>query len=179
MSTNNKNKRVTLSVSQKQELCQKKIDSPSISNIELANYYNVKPNTVSDILKRKSEYLSVPSSELERKRLRQPMYKEIDDAVGIWISQFLAANQTLRGDVIQNKAKQFAVRFGITGFTASAGWLTNFKRRNDIRLYIKSGEAASGPSLEEIDEYRQKIAEKLSEYALEDIYNCDETGIFH
>src|SRR5215204_4629771 len=105
------------------------------------------------------------------------MYKEIDDAVGIWISQFLAANQTLRGDVIQNKAKQFAVRFGITGFTVSAGWLTNFKRRNDIRLYIKSGEAASGPSLEEIDEYRQKIAEKLSEYALEDIYNCDKTGI--
>ncbi|CAB4491941.1 unnamed protein product [Rhizophagus irregularis] len=148
------NKRVTLSVAQKQELCQKKIDNPSIPNIELARQYNVKPNTVSDILKRKSEYLSVSSSELERKRFRQPMYKEIDDAVGIWMSQFLAANQTLRG------------------------WLSNFKKRNNVQSYIKSGEAASGPSLEEIDEYRRKVTEKLSEYALEDIYNCDETALF-
>ncbi|CAB5316154.1 unnamed protein product [Rhizophagus irregularis] len=97
------NKRVTLSVAQKQELCQKKIDNPSIPNIELARQYNVKPNTVSDILKRKSEYLSVSSSELERKRFRQPMYKEIDDAVGIWMSQFLAANQTLR---VENRVEE-------------------------------------------------------------------------
>jgi hypothetical protein len=172
-------KRVTLSVAQKKELCQKKFDNPSISNKELAHHYNVKPNTVSDILKRKSEYLSVPSSELERKRFRQPMYKEIDDAVGIWMSQFLAANQTLRGDILQKKAKQFADRFGYTEFTASAGWLTNFKKRNNVQSYIKSGEAASGPSLEEIDEYRRNIAAKLSEYALEDIYNCDETGILN
>jgi hypothetical protein len=173
------NKRVTLSVAQKQELCQKKIDNPSIPNIELAHQYNVKPNTVSDILKRKSEYLAAPSSELERKRFKQPMYKEIDDAVGIWMSQFLAANQTLRGDILQKKAKQFADRFGIAEFTASAGWLSNFKKRNNVQSYIKSGEAASGPSLEEIDEHRRKIAEKLSEYALEDIYNCDETGILN
>jgi hypothetical protein len=107
------------------------------------------------------------------------MYKEIDDAVGIWMSQFLAANQTLRGDILQKKAKQFADRFSITEFTASAGWLTNFKKRNNVQSYIKSGEAASGPSLEEINEHRRKIAEKLSEYALEDIYNCDETGILN
>ncbi|CAG8436676.1 10734_t:CDS:2, partial [Funneliformis mosseae] len=92
------------------------------------------------------------------------MYKVIDDAVRIWISQFLVANQTLRDDIIQNKAKQFAIKFGITGFTASAGWLTNFKRRNNVRSYIKSGETASEFSLEEINEYRQKISENLSEY---------------
>ena len=49
------------------------------------------------------------------------MYKEIDEALGIWMSQYLAANQTLRGDVLQNKAKQFADKFGNTEFTASAG----------------------------------------------------------
>lgn len=177
MTTDSKSKRVTLSVAQKQELCQKKIDNPSLQNTDLACYYNIKPNTVSSILKRKSEYLSISSSELERKRFRQPMYKEIDDAVEIWMSQFLATNQTLRGDILQKKAKQFADKFGITDFTASAGWLTNFKKRNNVHSYIKSGEAASGPSLERIEEYRQEIAEKLSEYELEDIYNCDETGI--
>ncbi|UZO27123.1 uncharacterized protein OCT59_019329 [Rhizophagus irregularis] len=104
-----------------QELCQKKIDNLSISNIELTRQYNVKPNTVSDILKRKSEYLFISSSELKRKRFKQPMYKEIDDAVGIWMSQFLAANQILRGDILQKKAKQFADRFEFAEFIAFAG----------------------------------------------------------
>ncbi|PKY31778.1 hypothetical protein RhiirB3_393560 [Rhizophagus irregularis] len=75
---------------------------------------------VSDILKRKSEYLFVSSSELKRKRFKQPMYKEIDDAVGIWMSQFLAANQILRGDILQKKAKQFADRFEFAEFIAFA-----------------------------------------------------------
>ncbi|CAI2166828.1 4433_t:CDS:2 [Funneliformis geosporum] len=95
------------------------------------------------------------------------MYKEIDNAVRIWISQFLVINQILRGDIIQIKAKQFAFRFGLTGFIASAGWITNFKRRNNVCSYIKLGEAASMPSLEKINKYREKIAEKLSEYATE------------
>ena len=49
------------------------------------------------------------------------MCKEIDDAIGIWMSQFLATNQILRGNILQKKAKQFADRFSITKFTASAG----------------------------------------------------------
>ncbi|PKC56204.1 hypothetical protein RhiirA1_402311 [Rhizophagus irregularis] len=58
--------------------------------------------------------------ELKRKRFKQPMYKEIDDAVGIWMSQFLAANQILRGDILQKKAKQFADRFEFAEFIAFA-----------------------------------------------------------
>ena len=54
-----------------------------MQNTELACYYNIASNMVSDILKRKSEYLFISSSELERKKFRQPMYKKIDDAVGI------------------------------------------------------------------------------------------------
>ncbi|CAB4409729.1 unnamed protein product [Rhizophagus irregularis] len=146
---------VTLSIGQKKELCLKKADNPSISNIELAKYYNIKPNTVSDILKRKFEYLSISSSEQDRKRFREPMYKEIDEAVSIWMSQFLSMNQTLRGDILQQKAKL-----------------------NNLRSYVKSGEAASAPDIDKLNEYRATIAEKLSEYDLQDIYNCDETALF-
>ncbi|CAI2199919.1 16932_t:CDS:1, partial [Funneliformis geosporum] len=53
---------------QKKELYLKKADNPSMLNTELAEYYNIKLNTVSDILKRKSEYLSISSSEQDRKR---------------------------------------------------------------------------------------------------------------
>ena len=47
MTTNNKSKWVTLFVAQKQELCQKKIDNPSMQNTNLAYYYNVE-DSVSD-----------------------------------------------------------------------------------------------------------------------------------
>lgn len=147
-----------------------------MSNTELAKYYNIKSNMVSDILKRKSKYLSISSSEQDRKRFWEPMYKEIDEAVSIWISQFLSMNQTLREDILQQKAKLFANKFGITGFSASASWLTNFKKRNNLQSYVKSGETASAPDIDKLNEYRATIAEKLSEYDLQDIYNCDKTG---
>ena len=56
-----------MSIGQKKELCLKKAESPSILNTELAKCYKIKPNTVSDILKRKSEYLSISNFEQERK----------------------------------------------------------------------------------------------------------------
>ncbi|CAI2197251.1 20209_t:CDS:1, partial [Funneliformis geosporum] len=68
------------------KLCQKKYNNPFIPNTKLASFYNIKPNTISDILKRKSEYLSISSSELERKQIRQPIYKEVNEALSIWMS---------------------------------------------------------------------------------------------
>ena len=41
-----------------------------MQNTELAYYYNIISNIISDILKRKSEYLFISSSKLERKRFR-------------------------------------------------------------------------------------------------------------
>ncbi|CAI2177412.1 18902_t:CDS:2 [Funneliformis geosporum] len=92
-----------------------------------------------------SEYLSISSSEQDRKMFRE--------AVSIWMSQFLSMNQTLRGDILQQKANL-----------------------NNLRSYVKSGEAASAPDIDKLNEYRTTIAEKLSEYDLQDIYNCDKTG---
>ncbi|CAI2185323.1 14550_t:CDS:2, partial [Funneliformis geosporum] len=45
----------------------------------------------------------------------------VNEAVSIWMSQFLSMNQTLREDILQQKAKLFANKFSITGFNASAG----------------------------------------------------------
>ncbi|CAG8626729.1 2612_t:CDS:2 [Funneliformis mosseae] len=69
------------------------------------------------------------------------------------------------------------MQFSITKFTTSAGWLTNFKRKYNVQSYVKLGEAANDTFLEKINKYKQEIAEKLYEYALDDIYNCDEIGI--
>ena len=88
----------------------------------------------------------------------------------------MSINQILYGDILQQKVKLFENKFGITGFNASAGWLTNFKKRNNLWLYVKSDEAANAPDIDKLNEYQVTIAEKLSEYNLQDIYNCDKTG---
>ncbi|CAG8768242.1 19699_t:CDS:1, partial [Rhizophagus irregularis] len=99
------------------------------------------------------------------------MYKEIDEAISIWMSQFLSMNQILCEDILQQKAKLFAYKFGITGFSTSANWLTNFKKRNNLRSYVKSGKAANAPDIDKLNKYWTTIAEKLFEYDLQDIYN--------
>ncbi|UZO15947.1 uncharacterized protein OCT59_007353 [Rhizophagus irregularis] len=64
----------------------------------------------------------------------------------------------------------------IESFTKSAGWLNNFKKRHNIKQYNKYGEAQSGPSKEELIKKKEKLQELISNFDLEDVFNCDETG---
>ncbi|PKY25054.1 hypothetical protein RhiirB3_439842 [Rhizophagus irregularis] len=64
----------------------------------------------------------------------------------------------------------------IESFTKSAGWLNNFKKRHNIKQYNKYGEAQSGLSKEELIKKKEKLQELISNFDLEDVFNCDETG---
>src|SRR6266496_3758090 len=55
-------------------------------------------------------------------------------------------------------------------------WLNKFKKRHNIKQYNKHGEAQSGPSEEELIKEREKLQELISNFDLEDVFNCDETG---
>ena len=71
--------------------------------------------------------------------------------MAIWISKALAANKTITGEIIIVKAINFANLLNIEGFTGSFDWLSNFKKRYNIKQYNKHGEAQSRPSEEELD----------------------------
>ena len=60
----------------------------------------------------------------------------------------------------------------IEKFTASNGWLRGFKRRFQIRQYVKHGESRSAPLHTHEDE-----REIIGEYDLNDVFNSDETGM--
>ena len=62
-------------------------------------------------------------------------------------------------------------------FKGSSGWLYNFKQRYSICKYVKHGESQSAP-IEQLPEMRSTLQNLLKEYQLEDIFNCDETGLF-
>src|SRR3954452_20600640 len=66
---------------------------------------------------------------------------------------------------------------GNNNFKASSGWLHNFKQRYSIQEYNKHGESQSAP-ITQIPIMREDLKNILKEYRAEDIFNCDETGLF-
>ncbi|GBC30141.2 CENP-B homolog protein 2-like [Rhizophagus irregularis DAOM 181602=DAOM 197198] len=67
--------------------------------------------------------------------------------------------------------------FEIDNFVASTGWIDKFKQRYHLKEYVKWGEAKSAP-LEMLEEERRKLREIIKNYDLNDVFNCDETGLY-
>ena len=80
------------------------------------------------------------------------------------------------GEIIITKATDFAKLMNIEDFTGSSGWLNNFKKRHNIKQYNKHGKAQSGPNEKELAKEREILQELISNFDLEDVFNCDETG---
>jgi len=137
-----------------------------------------KKNTVCDILKDKEKWLNIEltGSNTTKQKQKSAKFPELEEALAIWISKALATNKTITGEIIIAKAINFANLLNIEGFTGSSGWLSNFKKRYNIKQYNKHGEAQSGPSEEELDKEREKLQELISNYDIENVFNCDETG---
>ncbi|CAH1770241.1 1739_t:CDS:1, partial [Entrophospora sp. SA101] len=171
-------KRKILTKAQKKELCEKKRDNPNIKGIDLAQEYGISTQSVSDILRQSSEWLKYEEGSSNTQfRKKATSHPNIEEATRIWVEQLLAKNLTISGPIIQEKAKEFANMFGIRDFNASSGWLSNFKKRNDLQSYKKRGESMSVP-IDEIANMQFQLQEILKNYSPEDIWNCDETAIF-
>jgi len=65
------------------------------------------------------------------------------------------------------------------GFTASRGWLDNFKHRHGIRRLKITGEKLSCVETS-IEPFRNELLRAINEnnLKLEQIYNADESGLF-
>jgi hypothetical protein len=173
------NKRTSLTALQKKELCLAKQTTPYPTNVDLSNTFNIGKSTVSEILKDKKKWLEIDddSHEANKKKRRNVMYNDIDQALAIWVEQSLNANIDLSGEILKEKGKVFAELLDKNDFKASDGWLTGFKERHNIKEYVKHGEAGSAP-ISELPSYREQIKNITSQYQLSDIFNADETGLF-
>ncbi|CAB4431191.1 unnamed protein product [Rhizophagus irregularis] len=171
-------KRKLLTLGQKKELCEKSRDQ-KLSGVQLAREYGISEKTVSDILKKSEHWLSIDTTLPNANNFREKSsdYPQIEEAMSIWVDQQISKDLVLSGPIIQEKAKEFAKLFDINDFSASAGWLKNFKRRNNLHTFKIRGEAGSAPT-DEIPNMRAELQEILKEYELRDIWNCDETALF-
>ncbi|CAG8804582.1 14403_t:CDS:1, partial [Racocetra persica] len=68
-------------------------------------------------------------------------YSLVEEALALWISRANTALQTITSAIVKRKAIQLVEGLEVTGFNASDGWLSNFKKRHHIKKYKRLGEA--------------------------------------
>lgn len=82
------------------------------------------------------------------------------------------------GSWLQTQAMSLANKLNISNFKASNHWLANFKRRYHLSNVLITGESAKVDQ-QKIEDWLVEHQQKLMSYRPEDLYNCDETGLFY
>ena len=88
-------------------------------------------------------------------------------------------NVAINGQVLQEKALDFAKQLKIEKFQASDGWLHGWKARYNISFKEVSGESKSVTPEMTASWKETSLPTILSRFQLKDIYNADEFGLFY
>uniref|UniRef100_U9U643 HTH CENPB-type domain-containing protein n=1 Tax=Rhizophagus irregularis (strain DAOM 181602 / DAOM 197198 / MUCL 43194) TaxID=747089 RepID=U9U643_RHIID len=146
-------KRKSLTATQKKEIYLRKISKPFLKQKELANEYEVSEEMISDILKAKDRWLYIDLNNSHQSCLN------------------------ISDEILKIKALEFAFLCKEEKFKGLTRWINNFKKRHNLKKYNIHGEAAGAP-LQDLDAMHENLRQTLKNYALEDIFNCDETDFF-
>jgi len=178
-------KRRGLTLQEKLDIIEYVKTRPKTKHEELGVRFGCGRSTVTKVLQDKDRLLEEQrkGTNLKTQKRREPNWTTMEEALITWIHQASAHNMVITDEIVRVKAKDFAAAIYtsddvmISNFTGSDGWLAGFKSRFGLKSYRLHGEAASAP-LEDLNANRQKLQAILASYALEDIFNADETGLF-
>ncbi|CAB4382432.1 unnamed protein product [Rhizophagus irregularis] len=112
-------KRTILSAVQKCEICEIKEREPNLSNVSLAQRYNIGKSTVTDILSEKERWLAISGDQGSIKKFCGPKWPQLEQALGLWVDNALNTRQDIDGNILKVKAAFFAERFSIEDFHQS------------------------------------------------------------
>lgn len=145
---------------------------------------DLKQPKVSDWIKKEENIRQLhaqnPAVAANTRRVNPIRHKEADKALAMWVTQALEDKVNVTGDVIREKWRRFATFLQILEAewpALSEGWLTRFKDRNGLKERKKHSEVAS-QNTTTADAERKRVREICLLFALCDIYNLDETGLF-
>ncbi|GFT74987.1 tigger transposable element-derived protein 6 [Trichonephila clavipes] len=85
-------------------------------------------------------------------------------------------NIPMGGSLLKEKAKAFAKELGIE-FSASEGWLTNFKKWNGV-VFKKMCVESSSVDINVCSKRQNSLSDLIKEYEPRNIFNTDEIGLF-
>ncbi|GFU90643.1 uncharacterized protein TNCV_2092401 [Trichonephila clavipes] len=117
-----------LTISEKQKVTESVEEGER--KVDVAKAFEIALNSLSTLLKNKEKIFSASSSKSE-KRVSKGNFPRLEQCLVSWMRQCRGQNIPMGGSLLKEKAKAFAKELGIQ-FSASEGWLTNFKKRNGI-----------------------------------------------
>lgn len=171
--------RVHLSLKDKVDLINVSVRE-RLSVRDLAARYKIGKTQVSDILKKKKEWLEKWSQHgniHSQKSFPKSIGLNIDNITYEWFCRARAAKIPLSGPLIREKALEVAKSLGARDFKASVGWLDKFKSRHAISWKSISGEGGAIDK-EVVTEWAGKLKDLCIGFGPKDTFNCDETGLF-
>lgn len=158
-----------------------KKQSDAINWFERQYGRRIRQSTVSESLSKRYDFLDdTPTSTVDDRRQRQPQWPVLEKVLFTWQQSIENAGGDVPGDALIAKAKSIwpqipdYVNEAIPEF--SSGWLTNFKRRHNIKPRKHHGEAALVP--EQAEREMRILRTLCGEYAEENIFSMDEIGLY-
>lgn len=116
------------------------------------------------------------------KKIKHSYLPNLEAQLFSWFLGKRARKDIVSNQLLQVKAKEiFRSLPGqkLDKFSASSGWLRNFKKRHGIRILSVAGEKLSCDESQIpffIEKFQKIVQEK--KYLPEQVYNCDESGLF-
>lgn len=145
---------------------------------DIANRFGIPASTLSTII---SNRVQIENNTAlvgtNRKRVKVCKNEDLDKKLFDWLMEARASNINVSGPILQEKARQEALRMGVENFQASNGWLSKFKSRwNLTTLKVCGEEAGVDPKI--LDSWQPKLEVLCAGYCAKDIFNADEAGLF-
>ena len=142
----------------------------------------LKTTFVSKLRREETKYLQVRTLYDDGlKRVVKDRLEELSDKLEEFYEEMNAKGASITDEVLIMEAKEIASKQQLTlpkGFNFSCKWLLHWKRRRNIMQQELHGEAGDACQIG-IDLCRRHLPGILGEFALENIYNLDETGLFY
>ncbi|CAH1378744.1 unnamed protein product [Tenebrio molitor] len=146
--------------------------------------YKIAKSTVCALKKNKTNILNVAAkcvgSTHKRKTLKRSEMPILEKKLYRWFCNLRRKNIRVNTFMIKKKAKAMHEELKEKmNFTASDGWLQNFKKRFGIRFLKICGEELSSTP-ESVDQFKNELSLTLKTLGLTEhqIYNAAETGLF-
>ena len=105
--------------------------------------------------------------------------EDLDEALLKWMKVQHNADFLASGPVLKMQTEKLAEQFGYSEFVCSNGWIDCFKVTHGISFGKRCSDAKSANMADIATWVSEKWPGIRERYAIDDIYNTDETGMFY
>ncbi|XP_061188027.1 uncharacterized protein LOC133196104 [Saccostrea echinata] len=174
-----------LTMGQKREMCIFKEENPKYTMRKIRDHFQEKWNrhighsTVSDILKLKSKYLSLPKLRENCRRIRKTRNFDMEEKLYKWIVENNMRGVGITNNAIKEKAQSLGEEFAVDEtFSYSNGWLHCFKIRyglNKRKIATETSPVVVGSQID----FMNQIHSELKFYDLNEVYCVEELKLIY